>query len=158
MNRRGSGRFSLVRPRVLSLGEYSTYNSLSGFGQKLEERTALDFFTREAYSIVPGFARRRTKLKSLLATSVGVFLSYSAFPQAPPPWVGKYEETLSLLRSGNLPAATEAFEKLWRANTHWRTQSARRWTRRVTIRKLQSGTKEPSSSTRSLPLPITTWG
>ena len=66
--------------------------------------------------MLTGCGRRRTRLKSLLAASAGVFLSYSAFSQAPPPWVGKYQETVNLLRSGNLAAATEAFEDLWKSN------------------------------------------
>ena len=60
--------------------------------------------------------RLKTKPKSWLATGVGVFLFYSAFAQAPPSWVGKYQEAVNLLRGGNLAAATEAFEKLWKAN------------------------------------------
>jgi superkiller protein 3 len=83
---------------------------------KAEEQTVLEFLKRDAYSMLTGCGRRRTGPKSLLAAGVGVFLSYSALAQALPPWVGKYEEAVSLLRGGNLPAATEAFEKLWKAN------------------------------------------
>src|SRR5437667_7424626 len=108
--------FSGCSPRVLSHGEFATYNSPSGFGRKRKKQTVLEFFTREAYSVLRGGPRLKTRLKSLLATGVGVFLFYSAFAQAPPSWVGKYQEAVNLLRGGNLAAATEAFERLWKAN------------------------------------------
>src|SRR5207253_897839 len=83
---------------------------------KTEEQAVLQFLTREAYSVLRRGPRLKTKPKSWLATGVGVFLFYSAFAQAPPPWVGKYQEAVNLLRGGNLAAATEAFERLWKAN------------------------------------------
>src|SRR5437660_6159089 len=83
---------------------------------KTEEQAVLQFLTREAYSVLRRGPRLKTKPKSWLATGVGVFLFYSAFAQAPPSWVGKYQEAVNLLRGGNLAAATEAFERLWKAN------------------------------------------